>query len=314
MRLVRSRGRVRSVSIHCGAPKTGTKLLQKALSQSVGRIEKTGGVVLLRHDLERLDDRALFRWRRGEIDNSQLGGFWDGLSGLVRESGAQRVFISHEDLLGSIYSMRCGEFYPDAIAALEGLLDCLNARNARVVYRVRRQDNYLEATYLQRIRGGGSESFEEYLAPFVTLEISWADLLERIGSVGGVDRVIARYFEDIGHEPGQYVRTFFRDIAAHVPPRLDFDLESRNRSFSAVALEIARVANPYLKHVPRRRLRHYLDEHLSNRTHSRPILLTEERRAEILAALADDNRRLHTLVESDRPTSPYLPASLERRK
>jgi hypothetical protein len=274
--------------LHVGLPKTGSTLLQKALHSQQPQLESAGWQVVPRGELDDLCKGELKRWRTEPNKTGRLDRAMDRIA--AQFSDENKLIITHEDLLGHILSFQRGTPYPEAQVVLEQLLARLAPESVKVVIYLREQARYLESVYLQLIRVGNAYSFDEYMQGFDSPNcLAWLPLLERIESVVGKDAMIVRKFETIRHGAGPFCRKFLADLGISASKQLGFATTTVNRGYSAVALEIARTANPLLDDADQRTLRSFLDEHFSNRTHPPPQLLTDEQRDAIRTALQADN-------------------------
>lgn len=296
----------RRLTLHVGAPKTASSLLQKCLAASEEALANHGTVYLGRDAFDELGERSHRPWRNGRAGDEVLDAVGRDLAHLM-DVNAQ-VVVSHEDLLGNIWSFREGRLYPRAEIALRRIVESAAPDKLRVVLFVRRQDSYLESVYLQLVRVGNVVTFDEFRDELPTLALSWAELLDRITDVVPRSDVVVRYFETVKGAVRPFAERFFRDSLLPVPPTFGFATQRVNRGYSQVALQIALAGNPLLEGADRRRLRNFLDKNFSVATHPRPRLFDDEDKRQILLDAAAENERLHRqYVSSDTPRSPYLP-------
>jgi len=177
-------------------------------------------------------------------------------------------------------------------AALTALKHLTRDGKSDLVAIIRRQDRYLESYYLQRVQGGDTASFQEYLDQVNLEAISWWRALEIAGDIFGSSNITVYPFECItrGEEP--FLRRFvacFADPDAFDYKNLDIP---KNRSYSGKALAIALAGNVVLDQSERKLLRAFLQKNFSNATHPRAELFTPEQRAEVLAMHAAGNRQV----------------------
>lgn len=293
--------------LHVGAPKTGTSLVQKAVIANRELFLKHGYTTLVRHDFDEVTDKLHGRWRRHGLGYGTLDRAVAHLAEATKD--AKNLLISHEDLLGPIGAFRQGVLYGEAGAVLERIHEALAPQRTTVLLYVRQQDRYLESVYLQIVRQGGTITFDEFMAQVTPESLRWDDLVDRMAVALPSDaEVKVNYFESIKDRGARdFCRDFVREFAPQVKVKLPFNTSGVNRGWSDQALQIGLAGNAVLQGDDRRRLRRFLDENLSNVTHPKPVLLSDEQRADLLGELRAPNEKLHEYT--GRPgTSPYVPA------
>ncbi len=122
----------------------------------------------------------------------------------------------------------------------------------RIVVYLRRQDDFVESMYTQKVQEGASGSFAEFLRGFDATEaLDYERLLDAFARRFGAHNLVVRR-----HGPGA-VADFGRalGIAALQAPRAQ---RHDNPAMSQAALEIARCTNAQLDERQRRRLRRVL--------------------------------------------------------
>ena len=172
-------------------------------------------------------------------------------------------------------------------------VDNVKVDRLTLVLYVRRQDTYLESAYMQRIQHGKTLSFEEYIARRNTESFDWNSLASSLAGVVGRENLEVVPYESVKAGPAAYVNVFLERCG--VPLQLtesDIPPGRSNRSYSAIALEIARRSNDLLTKEEQKVLRRFLQDNFSNVTHPRPQLLSDEARSEFLAGYARSNQIL----------------------
>ena len=291
--------------LHAGAHKTGTTLVQKALQANREAFGAKGYEVLVRNDYEIATGRVHSRWRRQGLDISNVN---LGFSILRDQLEHENLVLSHEDLLASVHSFRTGPIYGTAGDVLRIAHEELRPERTTFLFYVRRQDRFVESSYLQTVRMGSTLTFEEFMEPVTEESLRWDTLIEHMrDALPEGTEIKVKYFESIKTlKSRNFVRNFFADTGTGVIPKFPFNTEGVNRGYSDVALKLALVGNAELEKSDSRTLRHFLDANFSNVTHPSPRLLGAEQREQLLAALAPSNKALHDMIGAD-GTSPYVP-------
>lgn len=291
--------------LHAGAHKTGTTLVQKALQANQEAFGRKGYEVFVRNDYEVATGRVHSRWRRkgGSIRNVNLG------FSLLRDQLAhENLVLSHEDLLASVDSFRHGAIYGTAPDVLRIAHEELRPERTTFLFYVRRQDRFVESSYLQKVRMGSTLTFQEFMEPVTAERLRWDVLVEQMrDALPEGTEIKVKYFETIKELKSRpFVRDFFAETGVGVAPEFPFNTQGVNRGYSDVALKLALVGNAELDLDDSRTLRHFLDANFSNVTHPSPRLLSPEQRQDLLTALAPSNKALHDLIGAE-GESPYVP-------
>ncbi|WP_454859815.1 hypothetical protein [Promicromonospora soli] len=291
--------------LHAGAHKTGTTLVQKALQANREAFGRRGYEVFVRNEYEIATDRVHSRWRRQGLGISNVN---LGFAKLRDQLTHENLVLSHEDLLASVHSFRFGSIYGTAPDVLRIAHEELRPERTTFLFYVRRQDRFVESSYLQTVRMGSTLTFEEFMEPVTEERLRWDVLIEQMRDAlpEGTEMKI-KYFETIKELKSRpFVRDFFAATGVGVAPKFPFNTEGVNRGYSDVALKLALIGNAELEKEDTRTLRHFLDANFSNVTHPGPRLLSSDQRQELLTALAPSNKALHDMIGAE-GSSPYVP-------
>ncbi|MFD2793248.1 hypothetical protein ACFS27_06775 [Promicromonospora vindobonensis] len=294
--------------LHAGAHKTGTTLVQKALQANREAFGKKGYEVLVRNEYEIATGRVHSLWRRQGLAISNVNRGFAILRGQLEH---ENLVLSHEDLLASVHSFRKGPIYGTAGDVLRIAHEELRPERTTLLFYVRRQDRFVESSYLQTVRMGSTLTFEEFMEPVIDENLRWDVLIDQMrDALPEGTEIKVKYFETIKTlKSRHFVRNFFQETGVGVVPKFPFNTEGVNRGYSDVALKLALVGNAELEKEDSRTLRHFLDANFSNVTHPAPRLLTPEQREHMLTALAPSNKALHDMMGAD-GSSPYVPDAL----
>lgn len=303
------------VVMHIGLQKTASTLIQRNLQHRRAKLResgfdyrrlKPGDNVPAKH-LPRFTSRMRsFSWPRHAPPDDR-----DVVDELEEQlSGSPSYLLSDENVLGPV-SLETGEpAYRMAETVIEWVSGVLPVDRADFILYVRRQDTFLESTYLQRIHVGKTFGFREYVAGSDIDSLNWHRLADRIAGVVGRDHLSVLPYESIRSGELSYLNTFLRYAGCrHSFEEGDLAPRKSNRSYSALALEIARRTNDLLTGEDARVFRRFLQQNFSNATHAPAELLSDQRRREILEQHEASNRRLFEQFVHPDHFIPYWPSS-----
>lgn len=146
----------KTIWVHIGAPKTGSTSLQTFARDHADYVarNRTQFVMWKRRTALNVLAIALRNHRADQV--AKLGAM---VNRTIEESNARNLVISSEMLVRG------------APTTLRDAIPCLKDLPLNIVYYIRRQDQYFESAYKQKIKNGKStESLEEYLEYFLQLE------------------------------------------------------------------------------------------------------------------------------------------------
>jgi hypothetical protein len=245
--------------------------------------------------------------REGVLDKPRLLAMAPGYFDFVNETDYDTIVHL---ITGGIMGEPLSYSVDKTLASLMAMKYLTMGHEVKAVCIVRRQDKYLESYYLQKVQGGASMSFDEFLEQVDLEAVSWNKVVDIAEGVFGPGNVDVFPFETIYSGEQAFLRRFiscFADPDAFEYDNLDIP---KNRSYSEVALRIALVGNSLLEPEERKLLRGFLQEHFSNATHPRARLMTPEQSAEILGMHAEGNKALleKYCPEHDAAALGYTPA------
>lgn len=278
---------------HVGAHKTGTSLLQKYMRDNVA--------LLRRHRIHYISRGAmndLVGW------GNQLLTDPDPLAREIRTTllipWFTTVIASHENTLGRPLRKHGAHLYPRAPEIIEALGDVLAPYNAKIVFSIRPQDQFIESYYLQSIHEGRHERFDDWYAKLDHDALSWRPLVDTLHKVFGHKQVDVVDFRTIRRGQEAYITDFF----TRIDPRFTFDIEysaMRNPSISGKGLDMALAANPHLRSGEERKLmRKFLQRHFSNQRYRRPVLLSDDQKQALRDRYAAE---YETLISVSQPAT-----------
>lgn len=275
----------KEVVYHLGAHKTGSSLLQKFM--------RDNPEVLRRHRIAYLgrgEMNTCVGWGKRLLNRPEI--LEDRLAELAADEGCDRVVTSHENTLGPPLKPGAPHLYPRGPEIVEQLARVLKPWRARAFLYIRPQDEFLESYYLQQIHQGEHMSFGEWLEDIDLTALSWQPVVAALRAQFGADRVEVVDFGLIREGQNRFIADFLRRI----DPTIEFTPDYRpirNPSISGKGLRIALVANRHLRtDWERKAMRTFLQRHFSNQDYPRPVLLSDEQKAQLRRRYASEYQQL----------------------
>jgi hypothetical protein len=274
----------RELILHVGAPKTAsTFLVQMLKAQDKNLFEKADLTVIFRRQM--IDSglsKALDKMRKSQ----DVSGLNDIAATIRKLAGRSRskVLMTNENTLSSL---RTPDFFDNAAFALGHIKEAWGGP-IRIILYTRSQTDFIESAYLQEWHLGRSPVFSDFLDRCVPEKMSWLRVVEDLTSVVGEKNVHVRPYESIKRLGD---REYFRDFLemAGVENLQQFAIATpakegrvQNRSYSALALQIAGHAHPLITPDEQKHLRTFLQTHFSTASHPKAVLLSKEQRNHII--------------------------------
>lgn len=267
---------VKRVVFHVGAHKTGTSLLQKYMRDNRTRLRRNRI-----YYLSRSETNDYVGW--GSALREQPVRLRGRIAEALRNPWYRTLVASHENTLGRPVRSGGRHLYPDAPEIIGALREALEPFDARVLFGLRPQDEFLESYYLQRIHEGRTVRFPEWLDALDLEALSWRPVVDGLVDAFGAPRVEVIDFRTIAHGQDAYIEAFLRRVDPRWSGRVHYRAV-RNPSISAKGLDIALAVNPLLESAEERKaLRTFLQNHFNNRRSPRPQLLSPEQRDRLRA-------------------------------
>jgi hypothetical protein len=294
--------------LHFGAHKTASTSIQLFLSLNRKKLSDLGIYPITSAEwMKSPAYESLKKIRvRPDLSEEDVRAFADFFKPRIEGKPYQITLFSNEGVYGQHNLAKMGSLYPyhervNRIFA-EGTADV----DPVVVLYVRRQDGFLESTYLQTVHYGSYLPFYDYLSAIDLASLKWSTIVDSLHQQFGKDRVHVYPFEHIRKGFRPYLERAMWPVLGPnmtgVLETLNYEgLGSRNRSFSETALQIARVSYPFITDpAEQRAFRNFLQQRFSNETHERAKLITPQFRKFLMESYREDNKRLMDLCgESD---------------
>ncbi|MCB1351972.1 MAG: hypothetical protein KDK03_04470 [Rhodobacteraceae bacterium] len=289
----------RKIYFHIGAHKTASTFLQANLRASREALANAGLDVVLRQDvLATPFAKELGKVSQDRHDPEEISSKAAQSLRKVLPKGTNDVLVTCEDLVSSL---KIQDFYQHLGKAAQYICKALPKFDVHFILYIRRQPDYIESVYMQNVHLGRSIKFERYLERANAVDLSWLKVADAMAGAVGPERVAVRPFETIrslGEEA--FLRQFLTICGLRAPEAFTVSDEigrsrAANRSYSALAMKIARRVQPLLEEKQdQKALRKFLQENFSTATHPRAELLDESTRSAITARYEPSNRELFT--------------------
>lgn len=292
----------RSLTLHIGAHKTASSLLQTTLRRD-GKILRERGLTrvhrqaILKSDFHNSIREMIQHGDRPdnlERDRESFQSLLDGKS--------DNVLMTTEDFFETFNRPR---FYQHVRESLQYVCDIVGDNDIKVILYIRNQADYIESMFMQHVHLGHDRRLEDFIAKYLGFDLSWKRVLDDISSVVGRANVVAVPYESIKRVGATtFYQTFLSQLGISEISDLEIAPEesgtrSANRSYSQDAFEIASVINPLLDKDGRNTLRKFLQQKYSTATHPRAVLISDNQRNEIRDRLRKDNENLFSEYLSD---------------
>ncbi|WP_139084228.1 hypothetical protein [Nesterenkonia sp. F] len=292
----------RSLTLHIGAHKTASSLLQTTLRRD--------GKTLRERGLTRVHRRAILKSEFHESirDTIQHGGKPNNLERdresflSLLEGKSDNVLMTTEDFFETFNHPR---FYQHIRDCLEYVCEIVGGNDIKVILYVRNQVDYIESMFMQHVHLGHDRRLEGFISKYMGFDLSWKRVLDDIASVIGRENVVAVPYESIKRVGAtSFYQTFLSELGISDVSDLEIAQDesegrSANRSYSQDAFDIASVINPLLDKDGRNTLRKFLQQKYSTATHPRAVLISDEQRDEIRDRIREDNENLFSEYLSD---------------
>jgi hypothetical protein len=266
------------VLIHIGTHKTGATAIQHALRENRRWLRRNGWAYLLPAPAL----RTLMMAQSVNPEVVQEARAW--LDSVGRWHGRRhRLLISAEGFAGNPYGG-----YRNADVVAENLRQITDGHKVGIMVYLRRQDEFMESMYTQRIQEGGSLSFAEFLEACGDAP-DWSALLRAYAERFGQERIVVRrYHRTFLPEPDSLLLDFSRALHLSALP-MERVPGRRNAGYSREALEFARSVNASLDDAERAALRRLLQEASARQSFAPFEFFNHDERVALMNRCADGN-------------------------
>jgi hypothetical protein len=239
--------------IHIGVQKTGSTLLQKILDDHKPELKKERIYYLGRYREIAREFRVITE-NDPKLNNILQKAIIKDLTD-INNTGFATYVISNEKFAGNKMT---GYNNTEVIArSLHEITEKLDLDVYIIVY-IRRQDDFIESTYQQKIFSGDTYTFDEFLDLFDTTAFNWHSLLQSYAGIFGKEKILVRryhktFLPDIYSLP----REFGQIIGSNFLKKYQSS-RTENTGITRDVLEILRITNSFLAEEDMRDLRELL--------------------------------------------------------
>lgn len=273
---------MKQLYLHVGAGKTGTSAIQEFLQLNRSRLEVAGMYI---PDIGRAgSDRFLFHHELAggkgpTFDTNTTLELWEEIAQL----DCEKLLVSSEIFHSRVKGRRGRSFF---YQLRDLFIDC----SVKVVFYIRREDQWLESAYEEWIKTGlkrDGESIDEFA---LGSQINLAEQVFLFAEIFGTENVIVRPYERAQFRGGNIFLDFLESVGVLPPGGLQFPKRNSNPRLSRDALEFKRIVNMVCRtREETERVGHFLraysklQDHLRQELFRKPRLLSLEAREVILA-------------------------------
>lgn len=293
--------------IHIGTQKTGSTTIQHALEKHSNQLKKEGIVYLGRLTELAREIRCITK-----TDPALVQTLRKNISQQIHDGGkAGRYVISNEKFAGN--KMIGYKNTPVIAKTLFNALDPLGIDVKIIVY-LRRQDDFLESTYAQRIYSGETLSFEEFFEKFDKTHFHWDKMVDSYAKYfGKANLIVKRYDEQYLPNKDSIINTFGICIGSNFLENYS-QTEFKNQGFIRDTLEIERLANKSLNKKDVRLMRTLLREVGSKDLYERYSFFTMEQRKQFLEIYKHSNAKVAKEYFQNNSGSLFSPINPDKYK
>ena len=271
--------------IHIGTHKTGSTAIQRALWSNQNALLQKGVVFLsLPREIKTLEICE-------ELNLDIVHSFRKYLDRRVakkRDKGSKaiRYVMSWEGFSGNAL-----DGYLNAAIAAQHIKRATEGMDVRIVVYLRKQDEFIESMYAQRIKAGESYTFQSFLDSLPAFSFNWEQLLTSYSELFGKENMIVRrYDKAVLLEPNSLLLDFFQAIGIDMQDITFHEgFVNLNPGYTRDALEIARLSNPYLNSNEKVDLRQILQQTSFKQPFESYSYFSDKNRNVLLLQYADSN-------------------------
>lgn len=272
--------------LHIGTHKTGSTMIQKTLEDE--RNFKDEGIVYL----DRYKPPVIEISERGHNNTEVLNNFIKKIAADIEpyaNSKNLKFIISNEKLAGN---KRIG--YKNALDVAGSMKNILGNFDweIKVVVYFRRQDDFIESLYSQRIYNGSPETFQNFIDQLDERSFCWEDVADAYAEHFGKENILVRrYHRQYLPHLDSIIQDFGKTIESSALQEFR-DESSYNEGFSNSALKVIELINPHLDREKQKSIKKLFRKEDQKRAFHTYALFSYDQRTELLERYEESNARL----------------------
>lgn len=286
----------RKLVVHAGAHKTGSTFIQNTMKNNIKLLGRSGVGYFGGEDARLNFTRDIVYPAAGIRETSESRGelIRKAKDLIEKKAGSSSsLFLSNENIPGYCdLTLNEGFIYPKADKAFEFINELNGNWDVKFIFFVRDYSDFIESTYVQKVKEGFCYTFEEYKKKCHPERFSWLDSAKAARSVFGKDNVLLVKYENF-RDGQNKVLSDILSLLLDTPIELNVDYgKTVNPSYSSVALELARLANAVISQSDLKDYRNFLTKRFPISDYGKPTLLSKEERSVFSSKYQEDCRYL----------------------
>jgi len=265
--------------LHIGTHKTGTSAIQYVLRNNKEILRRHG---LAYVKLSRKKIRSLTEYNPSLVNSLKKTVL--NQTNTYNQQGEFNFIISDEALSGNT-----DHYYRNIDVIAKSFREITEGFSVKIIVYLRRQDQFIQSAYTQKIHQGESYSFKEFLNSFPRDVLNWKKLLDIYDEYFGKDNIIARIYDDQLLSGDRGVLNDFSKIINCEELAETKQTKFKNKGYSRDSVELARLLNPKLNDQEVRFLRSILQAIDAKKPFERYTYFTEKERLAFLQQYAESN-------------------------
>jgi hypothetical protein len=274
----------KNIHIHIGINKTASSLFQRVL---MGINQDVLAPNNYFYDSRVSDPIGRQLRDMAPLSDSQMSEYYNFFKKMHDEVPQNNIIIASNTFAGKIN---------DAFRDVPYIVNMLKAFfidfNVKIYAFVRRQDEFIESSYVQAIKIGSVQTFGEFFQErSLAYACDWHHLFQIYGETFGLENITVLPYEFFIAEPQAFYDTIFTKLG--IPVKIDVSKLPRvNPGVNQKAIEIQKLSNPHLDDQEKRMLRTFLEQAFPKVQSTGFQLFSPETRQDLLNHYSASNQEL----------------------
>lgn len=268
--------------LHIGLHKTGTSSIQESLIQNKDNLAKEG--ILYINNLKIFDNIL-----NNDYFNIKLvGKCITELENISKSKNntIKKIIISNEAFSGNPF-----DGYKKLKIIVKYLSKISKRFETKIILYLRRQDELIESLYIQSIKDGKTDLFNDFIKTLKYDSFNWSNYLKIWMQHFSKNQLIVRMYDKKKYKDGNIVTDFACALESKLLKN-DITFYEENKGYSQASLEVAQMLNQYLNEYEKRYVRHFLEKIDTKKRHISSTFYTHKERQKVLAYFKKCNAEL----------------------